>query len=243
MSPIMKRNRLLRVELALLIAGALCLAIYAGARLHSAIGHTLALERFDVESGHTTGDSGVTSGSLILREDSTDFSLWSEKRMAAYKETLLMKFDAPLAVLSIPKIKLHVPVFDGTDDLILNRGAGRIQGTAMPGDSGNIGIAAHRDGFFRSLKDVDVGDTLKLATFKGTITYAIDDIEIVFPDNVTVLQPRGRPSVTLVTCYPFYFIGDAPQRYIVHASEMRDDRPASTASVQRAPNSSTEVAR
>jgi len=241
----MKRNHLLKVELVLLITGALCLVIYAGARLHSAIGRNLALQRFDVESGHSTAEqpSAVSSGSLVLREDSTDFSLWSEKRIAAYKETLLMKFDAPLAVLSIPKIKLRVPIFDGTDDLILNRGAGRIQGTAMPGDSGNIGIAAHRDGFFRSLKDVDVGDRLELSTFRGTITYAIDDIEIVFPDNVTVLEPRAQPSVTLVTCYPFYFIGDAPQRYIVHASQLRDDRPRSTASVQHAPNPSTEVAR
>lgn len=234
-----------RVELFLLIAGTLCLAIYAGARFRAAIGRDIALQRFDVESGHTTPDhsAGVTSGSLVVREDSTDFSLWSEKRIAEYKQTLLMKFDAPLAVLSIPKIKLRVPVFDGTDELILNRGAGRIEGTAMPGDPGNIGIAAHRDGFFRSLKDVEVGDKLELATFKGTINYAIDEIEIVLPDNVTVLQPRARPSVTLVTCYPFYFIGDAPQRYIVHASQARNDRPTSTAFVQHAPGISTEVAR
>lgn len=230
-----------RFERFLLVTGILCLAIYAGARLHGAMGSSIGLWRFGLASSRI---AGAGSGLLSHRGDATDFSLWSHKRVAAYKQTLLMKFDVPLAVLSVPKLKLRVPVFDGTDDLILNRGAGRIQGTAMPGDPGNVGIAAHRDGFFRSLKDVEMGDTLELETLKGTITYAIDDIEIVFPENVTVLQPRSRPSITLVTCYPFYFIGDAPQRYIVHASLTRDDRPASsTASVQHASSQSTEVAR
>lgn len=226
-----------KFERFLFVTGLLCLTIYGVARLHAVLGSTIALWRFGLASDKAARTS------LRLRADSTDFSLWSEKRVAAYKQTLLMKFDAPLAVLKIPKLRLRVPVFDGTDDLILNRGAGRIQGTAMPGDSGNIGIAAHRDGFFRSLKNVEVGDALDLETTQGTISYAIDNIEIVFPNNVTVLQPRSRPSVTLVTCYPFYFIGDAPQRYIVHAALVRDDRTGlSTASVQQ-PDKRSGVAR
>ena len=230
-----------RIERCLLIIGTACLAIYVAAQLHAAMGSSIGLLRFGLGSNRV---AGVGSGQFGRNGDSTNYSLWSEKRVAAYKQTLLMKFDVPLAVLRLPKLKLQVPVFDGTDDLILNRGAGRIQGTAMPGSSGNVGIAAHRDGFFRSLKDVELGDTLELTTLMGTSIYAIDDIEIVLPENITVLQPRSRPSVTLVTCYPFYFIGHAPQRYIVHASLIRDDRTAaSTAAVQQASSQKPEVAR
>jgi sortase A len=147
-----------------------------------------------------------------------DFSLWDERRIQAYNESLRKDFGVTLAVLKIPKIRLEAPVLDGTDDLTLNRGLGRISGTARPGMRGNIGIAGHRDGFFRGLKDVGVGDTIELKTPNGTATYVIDQIKIVAPDDVSVLRPRSVPSVTLVTCYPFYFIGSAPRRYIVAAS-------------------------
>lgn len=223
-----------KIERILIVLGIMCLAVYAGARLHSIIGAQIALSRADASSGPAASVNFRSTGSELPR-DSADYSLWSEKRIAAYKQTLLMQFDPPLAVLRIPRLNLQVPIFDGTNELILNRGAGRIEGTAMPGSDGNIGIAAHRDGFFRSLKDISVGDTLQLATSSGTISYAIDNIEIVTPDNVTVLQRRPHPSVTLVTCYPFYFVGDAPQRYIVHAALVRDDRrtePAAAAAEQ-----------
>jgi sortase A len=123
-----------------------------------------------------------------------------------------------MAVLSIDKLRIRVPVFDGTDDLVLNRGVGWIMGTARPGEAGNIGIAGHRDGFFRGLKDIIVGDAVELKTLEEQATYIVDQIEIVNPESVEVLQPGGVPSLTLVTCYPFYFIGSAPQRYIVHAT-------------------------
>jgi sortase A len=116
-----------------------------------------------------------------------------------------------------------VPVLEGTDDLILNRGVGLIAGTARPGDEGNIGIAGHRDGFFRGLKDVGPGDRIELAEEGKTETFVIDNIVIVDPKDVSILARRERPSLTLVTCYPFYFIGSAPQRYIVQASLTSSD--------------------
>ena len=112
-------------------------------------------------------------------------------------------------------------MFEGTDDLVLNRGLGWIVGTARPGDTGNIGIAGHRDGFFRGLKDIAAGDTMELETQGRRATYVVDEIEIVTPEQVEVLKPRAAPAITLVTCYPFYFIGDAPRRFIVHATERR----------------------
>jgi sortase A len=87
-----------------------------------------------------------------------------------------------------------------------------------PGEEGNIGIAGHRDGFFRVLKDVGQGDAIELQGPIRTDTYVVDRIVIVSTDDVSVLQRRSRPSLTLVTCYPFYFIGSAPRRYIIQAS-------------------------
>jgi sortase A len=120
-------------------------------------------------------------------------------------------------VLRIPNLKLAVPVYEGTNELNLNRGAGRIEGTAAIGASGNLGLAAHRDGFFRPLKDIHVGDPLYLDTIDRTLIYRVSSIRIVTPGDVDVLAPTDKPSVTLVTCYPFYFVGSAPKRFIVQA--------------------------
>jgi sortase A len=84
-----------------------------------------------------------------------------------------------------------------------------------------VGIAGHRDGFFRELKEVSSGDVIELTTIDGEAVYAVDGTEIVKPDDVSVLQPRAVPSLTLVTCYPFYYVGDAPRRFIVHAALQR----------------------
>jgi len=122
-----------------------------------------------------------------------------------------------MAVLNVPRLKLRVPVLDGTDDVTLNRGAGWIRGTARPGESGNSGIAGHRDGVFRALKDINKGDEIQLETHGGIIPYKVDQLTIVTPEDVSVLAKRQADSLTLVTCYPFYFAGAAPQRWIVHA--------------------------
>jgi sortase A len=179
--------------------------------------------------------SQLNSGSTSKDQEHgrpVDFRLWAEKRVKAYKQAAASRMGAPLAVLSIPRLRLAVPVFEGTDELTLNRGAGRIAGTAMPGQLGNIGIAAHRDGFFRSLKDIRPGDRIELAQLRHRFVYTVDNIRAVDPSDVTVLQRRPRPSLTLVTCYPFYFVGDAPQRYIVQASLEDSGQAISEADVE-----------
>jgi sortase A len=177
---------------------------------------------------HEEQSAQVTASNPAPSVVGVDFALWSAKRIEAYKESLATKFGTPLAILSIPKIGLEVPVFDGTDDLTLNRGAGRIAGTVGPGEPGNMGVAAHRDGFFRKLKDVHVGDTIQLAANRGNYRYTVENIEIVDPTNVSVLRSQPQSSITLVTCYPFYFVGSAPQRYIVHASLIDSTMAANT---------------
>jgi sortase A len=123
----------------------------------------------------------------------------------------------PLAVLRIPRVGVEAPVLEGTDDWTLNRGVGHIEDTAAPGVDGNVGIAGHRDGFFRPLKDITPGDLLEVETRAGVAQYHVDRVWIVNPDDVSVLDPTPSPSVTLVTCYPFYYVGSAPQRFIVRA--------------------------
>jgi sortase A len=147
-----------------------------------------------------------------------DLRLWSVKRIKAYQASLLVNVPPPLGVLGIPSLRLQVPVLEGTDDLTLDRGVGHITGTPWLSDGGNIGIAGHRDGFFRALKDIHVGDTIDLHSQQGSTHYLVDEIQIVSPDDVSVLEPRAKSSLTLVTCYPFYFVGSAPLRYIVHAT-------------------------
>ena len=227
-----------RIERFLLLTGLALLMVSIVVRVDGLVMARAGLWSFEA---HQTESADVANS----RPDrsSLDFSLWSEKRVRAYKAALGMKLDAPLAVLSIPRIGLEVPVFDGTDDLILNRGAGRITGTAKPGQPGNVGIAAHRDGFFRGLKDVRVGDRIELRVQGDHSLYAVDDIEIVQPTDVTVLRNRASPSLTLVTCYPFYFVGDAPQRYIVHASIMDPDKSTASkfnSAVQKAEKEHTQ---
>jgi sortase A len=139
---------------------------------------------------------------------------------------LTQQFERPLALLRISKIHLVAPVFNGTDDLTLNRGVGRIAGTVHVGAKGNLGIAGHRDGFFRGLKDLRMGDKIDLVLPDRTETYVVDNIQIVDPANVGVLRPEPVFSLTLVTCYPFYFIGSAPQRYIVHGSQVASEQSA-----------------
>ncbi len=125
--------------------------------------------------------------------------------------------DLPLGILRIRKIHLEVPVLSGTDEITLNRGVGRIAGTTVPGEIGNIGIAGHRDGFFRNLKDLNRGDEIELETASASTTYVVERILVTGPDNTSVLQPSRESMLTLVTCYPFHFIGPAPRRFVVQA--------------------------
>lgn len=126
--------------------------------------------------------------------------------------------NVPLAMLRIPKIHLEVPVLRGTDEITLNRGVGQIAGTAAPGEKGNIGIAGHRDSFFRDLKNISRGDEIELETTSASATYVVNSILVTGPDDTTALQPSSGSTLTLVTCYPFHFIGPAPRRFIVQAS-------------------------
>ena len=146
-----------------------------------------------------------------------DMRLWSAVRVKAYNRAMQQELPRTLAILRIPRLNLEVPVYDGTGDAVLDLAAGRIEDTALPGTPGNVGIAAHRDGYFRILKDIKEGDALVLDTPVATEQFRVQWIKITTPDDVSVIDPTPTPAVTLVGCYPFYHVGAAPKRFIVRA--------------------------
>jgi LPXTG-site transpeptidase (sortase) family protein len=119
--------------------------------------------------------------------------------------------------IEIPRLHLSVMIFEGDDARILERGAGHIPGTALPSSSGNVGIAAHRDTYFRPLRTIHANDVIALKTRAGTSQYAVTETEVVPPSDIGVLSPAYGRDLTLITCYPFYYVGSAPKRFIVHA--------------------------
>lgn len=124
----------------------------------------------------------------------------------------------PLARILVPSGGVDVVAFEGIDAAVLDRGAGHFPGTALPGESGNASFAAHRDSFFRGLREVELGDEVLVETPETTLRYRVSETRVVEPTEVEVVEPRGIDEVTLVTCYPFDFIGPAPRRFVVHAS-------------------------
>ena len=201
----MKRPRNLRRSLGSLsiAAGLLLIAVYLVPTVYGTVMSHLALAQFRA-SGHAN-------------------RLWDSARIRAYQRSLAVSFPAPEAILRVPKAAIEVPILEGTDDLTLNRGVGHIHGTALPGNSGNIAITGHRDGFFRGLKDITAGDTIEVMrrTKEGqahTDKYLVRNIKIVLPSDTSVLNQTDDSTLTLITCYPFYYVGSAPQRYIVQAS-------------------------
>jgi len=143
--------------------------------------------------------------------------LWSAVRVKAYGTAKQRETPPTLAILRIPRLNLEVPVHDGTTDAVLDLAAGRIEDTALPGTPGNVGIAAHRDSYFRVLKDIKEGDTRVVETPVATEEYRVEWIRITTPTDVSVIDPTPGPAVTLVGCYPFYHVGSAPKRFIVRA--------------------------
>ena len=143
--------------------------------------------------GEAPGDAVGTSGSLPRRAEP----------------------GAWVARLEAPAVELKATVLEGSDDRTLRRAAGHIEYTPLPGERGNIGIAGHRDTTFYPVRKLKAGDRLTLTTASHVFEYEVRDTWIVEPDDVQVLDPTTAPAITLVTCYPFNFVGNAPKRFIV----------------------------
>jgi len=177
-----------------------------------------------------TTEPDVTEGSqqtlqIDMKSYTPDQSDWSEKQIAKY-EKKKNTGGLPLAMLKIERLNLEAPVYLGTDRVTLDRGLGIIESTAYLGEVGNIGISGHRDGFFRPLKDIKLGDTIEIMTPTGIQEFEVSDITIVDALEVSVLDPTDTTVLTLITCHPFYYQGYAPDRYIVRAIPAGSDENA-----------------
>ena len=212
------------VERALVATGTLLLLAFVVAQAHREILVRAEMNRFKremkAESDKTILSSksrGVPAATLPGMLDITNDPAAPPSSAAHINDRISYPGHA-IALLRIPKLGLEVPVLEGTDAITLNRGVGRIGGTAFPGQNGNIGIAGHRDGFFQGLKDIHAGDRIELLTAQRNDIYIVDRTVIVDPNDVSVLENGTAPALTLVTCYPFHYIGPAPRRFVVKAS-------------------------
>jgi sortase A len=194
-----------RIEATFWLVGLSCLGFYAVTQMHSARAQTAAIAELEAQWEQQEFVE-------------PDRSLWSEQRIAAFEHSRTTSNAlSPQALLNIPAVGIRVAVFDGTSDRVLNLGAGRVAGTGEFGADGNLALAGHRDGFFRGLKDITIGDDIELQHAGGLVTYSVTELFVVDPDAVHVLEPTRETTLTLITCYPFYFVGHAPQRFIVRA--------------------------
>jgi sortase A len=128
--------------------------------------------------------------------------------------------------LSVPRLHLSAMVREGIDGKTLQLAVGHIPSTALPGQAGNVGVAGHRDTFFRGLKDLRATDEIQFSTSTGTFSYEVESLMVVEPDNVEVLAASTTNTLTMVTCYPFSYIGNAPKRFIVKARQVSPQTPS-----------------
>ena len=206
-------------EYNLALAGGLCLIAYGGACARTSLTQQHESDAFD---DAVRARIQAQLQQRIHEESSPNRREWSRARVAKYEASLEKPVQA-IGRLEIPDVELSVMVLEGDDDATLDRAVGHIPGTAKPGQRGNLGIAGHRDGFFRGLRHLESGDEMSLTTLDGIARYRVTKIEVVSPGRTDVLAPTSEPTITLVTCYPFYHVGDAPSRYVVHARQVAFD--------------------
>ncbi len=205
------------LEVSCWLAGTTLLMLYLSTRA------VAVMERDNAIAGFTQAQSRTATSAATLETPASrapDQTRWSEGRRRGYAALLadsVASAAMPAAVLRIPSVQLEVPVYADSNERNLNRGAALVPGTALLESDGNIGIAGHRDGFFRALEDVAVGDVVEVESPARRRVYRVAELLIVEPTDTSPLRGTGQPSVTLVTCYPFYFVGSAPQRFIVRA--------------------------
>ena len=206
------------LEATLFISGVALLAVFIQVRASSELQRADGVQAFlDAESKQVQLHKQSAGNAAFAQLELPDQKLWSAQRVIDYQQSLKAGTDLPQAVLTIEKLGIQVPVYNGADEFNLNRGVARIKGTGAIDGTGNLGIAGHRDGFFRGLKDIAVGDMIELQNSRGIVNYSVSSIDIVEPSDVSVLAPTTNSTITLVTCYPFYYVGHAPKRYIVKA--------------------------
>src|SRR5262245_9230547 len=189
------------IDRLLLIIGIVCLGIY--------IGYTVQAHVYQHQLDESFED--------MVRQPEAAAPYQPSPALRPKKVRVLNEGDL-VGKLEIPRLDVSVMVMEGITSRTLRLAAGHIPGTPVPGDGGNAGIAAHRDSFFRELSHITVNDRIRFQTPEKTVVYRVVSTDIVQPKEVDVLAPTAKDTITLVTCYPFYYIGPAPKRFIVRAT-------------------------
>jgi sortase A len=210
----MNRSRLRWLERALLLVGILCLGIWAYAWLDSTYFQYRENQLLDEALNAKARGTAVAA-------ETDSLGNFKPQPAAAVTPPKPLEDGSLLGRIEIPRVGVSAVVLEGVDTRALRRGVGHIPETARPG-VGNVGLAAHRDSFFRGLKDIRKNDIIRLQTLEGTFQYRVEWTEIVKPEDTEVLADNGTSELTLVTCYPFYYVGSAPKRFIVRAQQVDD---------------------
>lgn len=205
----------------LLGTGLALMALYVATLTAGELGRRSDIENFSPSAAEAKAWSAETAP--------PDTSLWSAQRVRDFKHAEKQTAASPLAVLRVPSLQLAVPVYPTTTEVHLNRGVAVIPGMALPDIGGNLGIAGHRDGFFRVLKDIKPGTLIEVQTHRRVHRYRVSSIDIVDKADGRLLVDTDDPTITLVTCYPFYFLGDAPRRFVVRGAYLWPTAGASAA--------------
>lgn len=203
------KDRLRKVSgLALCAVGIILLSWWIGAKIEAHFYQKQLAHRLETARTSGTGNpAGADSGGA-------DSSV-SEGAIARSREVVTTGL---VGRLEIPRLDVSAMVTEGVDDQALGRGIGHVADTPLPGEPGNVGLAAHRDTYFSRLKDIAVGDRIRLVTPNGDFSYEVEWTQIVDPNRVDLLEATETPSLTLVTCYPFNWVGPAPKRFVVRCS-------------------------
>jgi sortase A len=199
------------------LGGLLLYGLIIGQNLYA---ETIAREQFEHSKSIVAASSDTISADK--KPDASagpETSLWSDNFINKYQKAIEKGGDSAIAVLKINSVNIEVAVFDGATNHNLDRGIARINSTGLTNSDKRIGLAGHRDGWFRPLKDIKIGAVISLETLHGVRNYRVYNTKIVEPSNVGVLKGDTN-TLVLVTCYPFYFAGKAPKRFIVEATEL-----------------------
>jgi sortase A len=141
-------------------------------------------------------------------------------RSAQAQAPVAVRAGGLIGMLDVPRLMLSTPVIEGDDDSTLKRAVGHLPDTPLPWEDGNSAVAGHRDGLFRPLKDIKIGDEIRFRTSRDEYRYRVIETSIVKPDDISVLETRSRSSLTLITCHPFFYVGNAPNRFIIRADRI-----------------------
>ena len=211
------RRTAFRLERALMLVGVLCLGYWAYAWADARYAQYRAGKLLDEAAVSVSSAAAETDNLGTFHAPTTPTT--PQPRKPATEGTLVGRIE-------IPRLGVSAIVLEGIANKTLRRGVGHIPDTPLPGDGGNVGLAGHRDSFFRALKDIRENDRITLKTLEGTFEYQVEWVKIVRPKDTYVLDDSGEPVLTLVTCYPFFYVGTAPERFIVRARRMEEGEAA-----------------